>query len=92
MTEIHMDVDSVRAVIQLLARKKGELEGFISGVSRDVDGLEGVAWIGEAPAQFFYEYAELREDLMEQVRYTQTLADRLTQAIADYEAAAAKLD
>jgi hypothetical protein len=29
---------------------------------------------------------------MEQVRYTQTLADRLTQAIADYEAAAAKLD
>jgi WXG100 family type VII secretion target len=90
-TKIHMNVDSVRAVIQLLENKKGELTGFVTTVSSAVNGLEGGEWVGEAPTQFYGEYGELREELMKQVNYMGALADRLRQAIADFEAAAAKL-
>jgi uncharacterized protein YukE len=88
---IHMDPDSLRAVIQLLERKKGELETFISGISIAVNGLEGGDWIGDAPDQFYDEYAGFRLDLIKQVECMEALADRLGRAIADWEAAAAKL-
>ncbi len=88
---IHMDPDSLRAVIQLLERKKGELEQFITDVSIAVNGLEGGDWIGDAPDQFYDEYVGFRQDLVKQVEYMGTLADRLGRAIADWEAAAAKL-
>jgi hypothetical protein len=91
MIKIHMDIDSVRAVIGLLERQKGELEDFVKDVSIAVNGLEGGDWIGAAPTQFYGEYGEFREDLMKQVEYMETLAKRLGQAISDYEAAAAKL-
>ncbi|MBN2084513.1 MAG: WXG100 family type VII secretion target [Anaerolineales bacterium] len=89
--KIHMDVDSVRAVAALLERRKGEMEGFIRDVSIAVNGLEGGEWIGNAPAQFYDEYVAFRRDLIKQVEYMGALADRLGRAIADFEAAAAKL-
>jgi uncharacterized protein YukE len=89
--KIHMDVGCVRAVMGLLERKKVELGGFISGISYAVNGLEGGDWIGDAPDQFYGEYAELRVEMMKQVGCMGTLAERLRQAIADFEAAAAKL-
>jgi uncharacterized protein YukE len=89
--KIHMDVDSVRAVIQLLERKKGELTSFIRDTSIAVNGLEGGDWIGDAPDQFYGEYEELRLEIMKQVDTMGGLADRLRKAIADFEAAAAKL-
>jgi uncharacterized protein YukE len=88
---IHMNPDSVRAVIQLLERKKGELTGFITAVSGAVNGLESGDWIGDAPSQFYGDYAAKREELMKQVEYMGALADRLSRAVADFEAAAAKL-
>ncbi len=88
---IHMDPDSLRAVIGMLGRKESELKAFITELNRVVSGLEEIDWIGEAPSQFYCEYEELRGDLMTQVEYMQTLAGRLKQAISDYEAAAAKL-
>jgi WXG100 family type VII secretion target len=90
-TKIHMDVGSVRAVAALLERKKGELEGFVSDVTIAVNGLEGGDWIGDAPNQFYDEYVGFRQNLTKQVDYMGALADRLRQAIADFEAAAAKL-
>jgi uncharacterized protein YukE len=89
--KIHMDVDSVRAVIALLDRKKGELTGFIQITSSAVNGLEGGDWIGGAPDQFYGEYEELQTDLIKQVDTMGGLAGRLRKAIADFEAAAAKL-
>ena len=88
---IHMDVDSVRAVIELLERKKGELTNFIRETSIAVNELEGGDWIGDAPDQFYGEYGEVRQDMMKQVDCMGALADRLREAIADFEAAAAKL-
>lgn len=89
--KLHMDVDSVRAVILLLEGKKGELTGFVQSVNNAVNGLEGGDWIGGAPAQFYGDYEAKREELMKRVEYMGALADRLRQAIADFEAAAAKL-
>ncbi len=89
--KIHMDVDSVRAVIGLLGKKESELKTSIAELNRAVSGLEEIEWIGEAPSQFYCEYEELRGDLMNQVEYMEALAGRLNQAISDYEAAAAKL-
>jgi uncharacterized protein YukE len=89
--KIHMDVDSVRAVIPLLERKKGELTSFVQGTSIAVNGLEGGDWIGDAPNQFYGEYEELRLVIMKPVDAMGGLADRLRKAIADFEAAAAKL-
>ncbi len=91
MSPIHMDPGSVRAVIELLGRKESELKTFIADLTRALSGLEEMDWIGEAPSQFYYEYGELRRDLMTQVEYMEALAGRLRQAISDYEAAAAKL-
>jgi uncharacterized protein YukE len=89
--KIHMDVDSVRAVIGLLGKKETELKAFIAELTRAISGLEETDWIGEAPNQFYCEYEELRGELMNQVDYMETLAGRLSRAIADFEAAAAKL-
>jgi uncharacterized protein YukE len=89
--KIHMDVDSVRAVIPLLERKKGELTSFVQGTSIAVNRLEGGDWIGDAPNQFYGEYEEFRHAIMKQVDAMGGLADRLRKAIADFEAAAAKL-
>ncbi len=91
MQKIHMDIDSVRAVMDLLVRREGELKDFLKDVTIAVNGLEGGDWIGDAPNQFYDEYAGFRQDLTKQVEYMGTLADRLGQAIADFEAAAAKL-
>ncbi|MBN2085078.1 MAG: WXG100 family type VII secretion target [Anaerolineales bacterium] len=88
---IHMDVDSLRAVIQLLEGKKGELTEYVTDVSNGVNGLEGGDWVGGAPNQFYEDFEAKREDLMKQVDYMGALAGRLRQAIADFEAAAAKL-
>ncbi|MGB7537291.1 MAG: hypothetical protein WBM17_02015 [Anaerolineales bacterium] len=89
--KIHMDIDSVRAVMDLLGRKESELKDFITLLNRAVSGLEEIDWIGEAPSQFYGKYEEMRGDLMAQVEYMETLASRLSQAISEYEAAAAKL-
>lgn len=89
--KIHMDVDSVRAVIQLLEGKKGELTEFVTAVSNAVNGLEDGDWVGGAPNQFYSDYQAKREELMKRVEYMNALANRLRQAIAEFEAAAAKL-
>lgn len=88
---IHMDPDSVRAVMQLLTRKEGELRTFITDLNRAVLVLEEGEWVGEAPNQFYYEYGELRRDILGKVDEMTALADRLKQAVSDWEAAAAKL-
>ncbi len=89
--KIHMDIDSVRAVIQLLEGKKGELTEYVTDVGNGVNGLEGGDWVGGAPAQFYEDYEAKREDLMKRIEDMSALANRLRQAIADFEAAAAKL-
>jgi hypothetical protein len=45
-TQIHMDVDSVRAVIGLPGRQKGGLENFAEDVSIAVNGVKGVIGSG----------------------------------------------
>jgi uncharacterized protein YukE len=90
MIKIHMDVDSVQAVIALLEGKKGELTNFIRDTSLAVRNLEENEWTGKSPDQFYGEYEILCQDIVKQVDYMGALADRLRKAIADFEAAAAK--
>ena len=89
--KIHMDVDSVQGVISLLERKKEELTNFLRDTSSAVRDLEGNEWTGPSPDQFYGESKLLCNDVAAQVDYMGALADRLRKAIADFEAAAAKL-
>jgi uncharacterized protein YukE len=89
--KIHMDVDSVQGVISLLERKKEELTNYLRDTSSAVGDLEENEWTGDSPDQFYGEYEVLCQDMVKQADYMGTLADRLRKAIADFEAAAAKL-
>ncbi len=89
--KIHMDVDSVQGVISLLERKKEELTNYLRDTSLAVRNLEENEWTGNSPDQFYREYKVLCQDMVKQVDHMGALADRLRKAIADFEAAAAKL-
>jgi uncharacterized protein YukE len=89
--KIHMNVDSVQGVISLLERKKEELTIFLRDTSSAVRDLEDNEWSGASPDQFYGESKLLFKDVVAQVDYLGALADRLRKAIADFEAAAAKL-
>ncbi|MBN2085790.1 MAG: WXG100 family type VII secretion target [Anaerolineales bacterium] len=89
--KIHMDVDSVQGVISLLERKKEELTNFLRDTSLAVRNLEENEWAGASPDQFYGEYELLCKDVVAQVDYLGALAGRLRTAIAEFEAAAAKL-
>ena len=89
--KIHMDVGSVQGVISLLERKKQELTNLLSDTSSAVRDLEENEWSGASPDQFYGEYKLLFTDVVAQVDHMGALADRLRKAVADFEAAAAKL-
>ena len=88
---IHMDVDSVRMVVDQLVRKEARLKDMIKDLTRAVVVLEEGDWVGNSPNQFFGEYNEFASELLKQVEQMETLAGRLRQAVRDYKSAAAKL-
>ena len=91
MTELNMDVDSVRAVMELILNKKDELMQLIDAIPDDVSVLEQGDWIGDPPTEFYARCREVFPKVKEKVEFMDTLAGQLRQAIADWEAAAAKL-
>jgi uncharacterized protein YukE len=92
MPAIHMNVESLRAVIDLLNGKKGYLEQLIKDLNSVVADLEVGQWQAVSASFFYNDYADLRKDLTTQLNAMGSFAGRLEQAITDYEIAAKHLE
>ncbi|MBN2084166.1 MAG: hypothetical protein JW748_03010 [Anaerolineales bacterium] len=89
---IHMDVDSVRSVMELLMRERESLKKSLKSITGAVMELEEGEWAGSSANQFFTDYDDMLIKLNPRLDAMEAFAGRLWQAIADWEAASAKLD
>ena len=92
MTKIHMDVDSVRRVMELLMKERDKLQKSLKAMNNAVIELEEGDWFGRSANQFFDEYNDMLRTFTPRLNAMEAFAGRLWQAIADFEAAAEKLD
>ena len=90
MPSIHMNVEQVKAVLELMVQVDAEIEDMRNTLTNNVNAI-GDDWVGNAALEFGQEYAELDKQLKDRLASLELLAERLRLEIAEWEAMAAQL-
>ncbi len=91
MTTIHMDLEQVKTVLDLMDKDEAEIRDIHKNLSDAVEAINGTDWEGNAEVEFYEEYTALRDQLIVQLTDLGLLADRLRKEIVEWESAGAKL-
>ncbi len=91
MPTIHMDIEPVKAVLELMDKDEKEIREILKNLTNAVAAIHGGDWVGKAEEDFQNQYKELNQRLRNQADSMEALAIRMRQEIAEWEAIAAKL-
>ena len=91
MPTIHMEVEQVKAVLELMKRDEVEIRDTLKKLNNDVKAIVGTEWVGLAETEFNKEYTNLDGQLGKQVNDLEMLAERLRLEVAEWESIAANL-
>ncbi|MBN2084512.1 MAG: WXG100 family type VII secretion target [Anaerolineales bacterium] len=91
MPTIHMDIEPVKAALDLMTKDETEIREILKTLTDAVAAIHGGDWEGKAEEDFQNQYKELNSRLQNQTDSMEALAERLRREIAEWEAMAAKL-
>ncbi len=91
MPTIHMDIEPVKAVLDLMTKDEKEIREILKNLTDAVAAMHGSDWVGKAEEDFHNQYDELQKRLTNQADSMEALAERMRREIAEWEAIAAKL-
>jgi uncharacterized protein YukE len=91
MPFMRLNVETVSAVQDRMAKDKIRLAELITALTGAVRGLENGAWLGYSASQFFQEYETLNSEWNLQMGLMQALAERMKQEIDEWEEVASKM-
>ena len=91
MPTIHMEVEQVKAVLDLMTKDEKEIREILKILTDAVAAIHLSDWEGKAEEDFQNQYKDLNGRLQNQVDSMEALAERMRQEIAEWEAMAAKL-
>jgi uncharacterized protein YukE len=91
MPTVHMEVEQVKAVLDLMTKDEKEIRDIIQKLTGAVGGIHTSDWEGKSEEEFNDEYLKLDGQLKYRLDALYTLAERIRQEIAEWEAMAAKL-
>jgi uncharacterized protein YukE len=90
MTTIHMDIEQVKAVLNLMQKDGTDIRSILSALNAVVNSTKS-DWKATAADEFFKEYEDLNAQLVKRLDATELLSIQLQQEIAEWEVMAAKL-
>jgi uncharacterized protein YukE len=91
MPTIHMDIEPVKAAMELMAKDEKEIREILKTLTDAVAAIHRGDWEGKAEEDFQNQYKELNGRLLNQADSMEVLAERMRREIAEWEAMAAKL-
>ena len=91
MPTVHMEVEQVKAVLELMTKDEMEIREINKSLTTAVGEIHTRDWEGIAELEFNDEYLVLDGQIKNHLNDMEALAERLRQEIAEWEAMAAKL-
>lgn len=91
MQKMHMNVENVSVVRDLMANDQIKLDEMTNALTRAVAGLEEGAWVGNSASQFFLDYETMSMAMKRQIEIMRIFAERFEAEINEWKEAAARL-
>ena len=86
MPIIHMDIDKVKEVWELMVLGAGEIEETVKGLNNNVKDAVGKEWIGNAATDFEKECGEFYRQVKKQTETMGDLSELMRLEIVEWEA------
>ena len=91
MQKMHMNVENVSVVRDLMANDQIKLDEMTNALTRAVAGLEEGAWVGNSASQFFYGYEMVKRIMGLHLETMRELADRMKKEINEWQGVASEM-
>jgi uncharacterized protein YukE len=91
MQKMHMNVENVSAVKDLMVKDREKIDEMIKTLTTAIQGLEEGAWVGNSASQFFQDYEKLNMAMKRQLEIMRIFGERFEAEINEWKEAAARL-
>ena len=91
MASLHMEVEIAKSTNSTMKTSYATLTSTLQSATAAVNNLRGGAWLGPSSVEFFGQYDQWKSRTTTALNDLQTMADRLTKEINEWEITASKL-